>query len=125
MPKLKVNKKRIQNFLRYLCKNNPSYIKYGIKINNQILNSLPENEIPNDLNFIDEPSQKPEDDRIGSEIVDENAPLDDYHAFVEQPFEQTKEADKIKQKAIKLKILNNMKMIISMFSTVVKDMFVV
>ena len=36
--------------LRYLCKNNPAYKANNIQINESILNDLPENDVPSDLN---------------------------------------------------------------------------
>jgi hypothetical protein len=95
---LKVNKRRIQNCLQYLCKNNPGYIKHGIKINNNNLNLLPDNQIPNDLHIIQEASTETDDSHIGAEIVDENAPNNDFHTFIEEPIDDLKEVDKIKHK---------------------------
>ncbi|CAF0995789.1 unnamed protein product [Brachionus calyciflorus] len=45
-----VNKNRVMICLQYLCKNNPQYIAYGIKFDENILDLIPENDIPADLN---------------------------------------------------------------------------
>ena len=39
----KVNRNRVETVLRYLCANNPDWIKRGIKFNQENCNILPEN----------------------------------------------------------------------------------
>lgn len=44
-----VSKMKIERILTFLCNNNKEWIKAGIKIDSTSLNSLPENDIPNNL----------------------------------------------------------------------------
>lgn len=45
-----VNKRRVFICLDYLCKNNPQYIAHGIKIDQNLIDLLPDNGIPQDFN---------------------------------------------------------------------------
>lgn len=62
-----VNRKRVELLLTYLCENNPQYIAHGVKMNQSLLNSLPENGIPTELNEIDDVNM-PDADNIISGI---------------------------------------------------------
>ena len=55
----KVNKKRVELVLKYLCENNEQYINYGIKISNELLDQLPDYGIPEGLNEIEETGNEP------------------------------------------------------------------
>ena len=79
----KINKKRVENVLKYLCKHSSSFIEYGIKISEENLNLLPENGIPNNLNEIEETfDETNEAAHVGVEVLEEIVEKDDYHAFI-------------------------------------------
>ena len=48
----KVNRHRVETLLKYLCQNNPDWIKNNIKYNPENIDMLPIDGIPNDLNQI-------------------------------------------------------------------------
>ena len=55
----KVCRKRISTLLKYLCSNNPDWIRLNIKYSNENINKLPENGIPNDLNELSDSNVAP------------------------------------------------------------------
>ncbi|CAF1045113.1 unnamed protein product [Brachionus calyciflorus] len=66
-----VNKRRVLICLEYLCKNNPQYIAHGIKIDQNLLDLLPENGIPDDFNEHEAMDSELMMDK-GPELIDEN-----------------------------------------------------
>ena len=95
-----VNRKRVEICLRYLCKYNHLWKSHGIKISEENLLVLPENDILENLNeIIDENISSDNIRDNGPEYVDEaldDAELNDIHTFVEVDKEDLLESNKIK-----------------------------
>ena len=92
----------MQILLNYLCENNPHWKQYKIQLNSTNLSLLPEDAIPNDLNYI--PDESNFDQIIKEkrpEIQDdfpENDVEDDTQTFVENNQDGPLQIDLIKQK---------------------------
>ena len=52
-----VNRNRVQVILQWLCNNNPEYKANNIRWNENLINALPENDVPNDLQEIIDDNQ--------------------------------------------------------------------
>jgi hypothetical protein len=100
----KVNRYRVETLLRYLCENNPDWKKKGIKMNYQNLQSLPEDNIPTDINqLIDRGIQGETIDRVvtdtGPEILENDgvSTSEFEQAFVESDDTEPMQIDRIGQ----------------------------
>ena len=96
----KVNRNRVYICLNFLINNNPHYKVHGIQFNENNLNLLPVDSIPDDLQFIEEDNIN--DNAKGPEIVENDKELDDdvdnfYRTFVESPHDEQFEEDKLQK----------------------------
>jgi hypothetical protein len=97
----KVNKKRVEIVLKYLCENNEQYKNFGIKISNELIEQLPDDGIPESLNEIDSNDNQINLTDIGPEIQ-ENADQnfdeldDEYQTLIERDFNDPLQVDLIK-----------------------------
>jgi hypothetical protein len=96
-----VNRKRVETLLNWLCKNNPQYIANGIKMNNNLINLLPEIAIPKDLYEIVNDENNHINSDSGPEINEkENFDVDDAEDFYQQAFIENNQNQKLQSDLI-------------------------
>jgi len=96
----KVNRHRVEKVLRYLCHHNDLWKTHGISISEANLDSLPNDGIPEDLNFVIETSDSisscPTNGPVLLENNIEEPEFSDNHVYIEADQIGLKECDKIK-----------------------------
>ena len=99
-----INRKRVEAVLRFLCKNNQAYIQNNITIDESAFQSLPEDGVPNDLNFVDDTECTQIDNifvdsgpniEVNSQETNNNV-NDQYEAFIEGSEDQPLQIDNIR-----------------------------
>lgn len=96
-----VNRERIMKCLSFLCKYNQSWINMGIKIEQQNIESLPENGILNTLHEIESENENDFISDEGPESLEEylanTEEVEDYQAYMEVNPNKIFKIDQIKQ----------------------------
>ena len=96
-----VKRERVHNVLKYLCQNNTAYIANNIKIDQNNLEQLPLDDIPQDLNTIDDTNCENVDKYIietGPTIEERNSNVvhEEYQAFIESDSNEPLQIDNIR-----------------------------
>ena len=100
-----VNRQRVLCCLQYLCQHNQAYINNNISIDLELIDQLPENGIPDDINTIEDTNLDNVDSLIvetgpnlAEKLVESNSNFTEgeYEAFIESDSNEALQVDNIK-----------------------------